>query len=128
MRLKAEGFVASKNQRQVIRRLNRYLEKGDVHERTATADCTAAAKDEMTLERTLTIDTELSTFTREKYELYKKYCNAVHEKDEVTEESFTNFLVSTGLKYVGDAAKGLRAVDAVTLCMIVLPPALCLRP
>lgn len=51
----------------------------------------------------ITVETEIAKFSSERFLLYKKYQTTVHgdDPDEVTEQSFTRFLVQTSLVHGG---------------------------
>ncbi|CAG8647263.1 13564_t:CDS:10, partial [Dentiscutata heterogama] len=118
-RLDAIKFRASKSQRQLINKFNRFLEgtyvpsnendtdsnkdKSKSRKRTEnTFDLVEAiheAEGRVDLKHKFKITTELSSFTQEKYQLYCKYQTIIHNDTELSEESFRRFLVNSPLKH-----------------------------
>ncbi|KAF0500582.1 arginine-tRNA--protein transferase 1 [Gigaspora margarita] len=119
IRLDATKFHASKSQRQLINRFNRFLEgtyvpsdandtdsnkdKSKSRKRTEnTFDLIEAiheAEGRIDLKHKFKITIELSSFTQEKYQLYCKYQTIIHNDTELSEESFRRFLVNSPLKH-----------------------------
>ena len=93
IRLEVEAFQISKNQRQVLRRFERYLSTGSVLVESSNMET-------QTLPSELSIELVPAEFSSERFELYKKYQTAVHNDspDEVTELSFIRFLCSSPLR------------------------------
>eukprot|EP00605_Chrysophyceae_sp_TOSAG23-4_P002767 GSChrysophyteH1.ASY1.ANO1.3051.1 assembled CDS len=90
IRLPVAEFTANKAQRQLLRRIDRYLHTGSVLEDKGHAKDVPAA---------YAIETVVATYTDEVFELYKKYQIAVHDDDEkdLTPDGFRRFLVESPL-------------------------------
>jgi len=100
IRLKAEAFKASKAQRQIERRIQRYLQTGDIHVAPAAEGAAANPQaGKSSSAKSYTLESEKASVTAEKFQLYKKYQVAVHrdEPSSVTESGFANFLVDSPL-------------------------------
>ncbi|CAG8791986.1 24092_t:CDS:2, partial [Racocetra persica] len=117
--LDATKFHASKSQRQLINRFNRFLEgtydpsntqdtdsnrdKSKSKKRTEkTFDLIGViheAECRVDLKHKFKITIEQSSFTQEKYQLYYKYQTNIHNDTEVSEGGFRRFLVNSPLKY-----------------------------
>lgn len=91
IRLDVDLYKQSKKQRQVMRRLARYLEQGDIHEVAASAKDSAS--------HVMTMDMIPAVFNQESYELYKRYQVAVHgdKPEDISEKSFSRFLIESPL-------------------------------
>ena len=107
IRLEVSKFVPSKAQRQLRKRLDRFLSTGDVHVAPSEA-CNASKKGSIpspssgspsSASKSLTFEMRRACFTNEVFQLYKKYQITVHkdDPDHVTEEGFTNFLIKSPL-------------------------------
>ncbi|GBB98030.1 hypothetical protein RclHR1_03120015 [Rhizophagus clarus] len=129
IRLDANKFNVSKSQRKLINRFNRYIEgtydpsnkddddesdeKSNNSQQDKSKKNTKAksgfdliktiheAEDRQDWKHRLKIVFELSSFSREKYELYYKYQINIHndEPSEVTESGFRRFLVNSPLQF-----------------------------
>ena len=102
IRLRAKDFQPNKAQRQIQRRMDRYLSFGDTHlEAAAATAAMAASTDAVAIApaHTLTFETVVAEFTDERFELYQKYQVAVHHDapDSVTPKGFARFLVQSPL-------------------------------
>ncbi|CAG8697477.1 2665_t:CDS:2, partial [Dentiscutata erythropus] len=118
-RLDATKFHASKSQRQLINKFNRFLEgtyvpsnendtdsnKDKLKSRKRTentfdlVEAIHEAEGRVDLKHKFKVTTELSSFTQEKYQLYYKYQTIIHNDTELSEESFRRFLVNSPLKH-----------------------------
>jgi len=116
IRLKAAAFKASKAQRQIERRIQRYLQTGDVHVVPAASRgpgaVEAGASPGTSIPKSYTLVSEKASYTTEKFQLYKKYQIAIHGDDpsKLTESGFTRFLVDSPLvpnsEHAGSAPVG----------------------
>jgi arginine-tRNA-protein transferase len=107
IRLEASKFKANKSQRQVLRRVERFLETGDVHaEPSASSSVPAAAQlaagteggtiggtamdcsksSSPSSKHVLTMETVPPANTPERFALYKKYQVAVHHDNEEVQQ------------------------------------------
>jgi arginyl-tRNA---protein transferase len=82
IRLKADQFQPSRSQRQVSKKINKILSTKSPETQSE-----------------FTISTEVACFSTERFLLFKKYQTSVHgdEPNDVTEKSFSRFLVETAL-------------------------------
>ena len=114
IRLKAEDFKASKAQRQLVRRMERYLATGDIHMAPAPASAKESVDaDVSVVPKNYTLMTERASCTAEKFQLYKKYQITVHgdQPSELTEDGFSRFLVESPL--VSDVGQAVSAGSVV---------------
>ena len=83
IRLNVTKFTPSKSQKKVLKTMNNFL-----HYDESSSES-----------RHLTVELEASSFTEEKFNLYKKYQTTVHEDppEKITPKGFTRFLVSSPL-------------------------------
>lgn len=95
IRLKVSDFEMSRDQKQILKRMYRFLETGDIHVNTSNVTKIAAVSN-------LNVSTEKACYTDEKFELYKLYQVIVHKDDpnEITTASFQRFLVDSPLIHI----------------------------
>ena len=131
IRLRVQAFKPNKAQRQIVRRLERYLDTGDIHEQstpyssTETLDAPRAGTEILPLlqpklesprlesasaAHKMTIETVRAEYSEERFELYKKYQVAVHKDlpDAVTPKAFTRFLVQSPLVASSPSATNVK--------------------
>jgi arginyl-tRNA---protein transferase len=99
IRVKVADYKPNKSQRQVRRRMERFLTTGDVHVATHVGCVDSAEAGDANGNNRLQVETVKAKFTRETFELYRKYQISVHrdDPDKVTEEGFTSFLCDSPL-------------------------------
>lgn len=99
IRLNVTDFKISKSQRKVLRTFEQYLSAGQPLPESSTTESVSDSAATTVASLILTIETVRSSYTREKFDLYKMYQVAVHhdDPDGLSPSSFSNFLVSSPL-------------------------------
>ncbi|KAG1205500.1 hypothetical protein G6F35_011595 [Rhizopus arrhizus] len=116
IRLKAKEFKLTKGQKKILSKFNRYIQgtwspdKDHQEKENNTKkppkdntpkqlmDYIHALDNSSNNKHDLKIEIEPSSFTKEKFELYKKYQISIHNDDDVSERGFRRFLVDSPLK------------------------------
>jgi len=119
IRLSVNDFKANKKQRQLLKKMDRYLETGSVLVKPPSAAAAVenvannTSKDDDNVDlvnhapKEINVETVKARFTQESFELYRKYQIAVHHDSpgDVTEKGFTRFLVDSPLVNDNDNKK-----------------------
>ncbi|RYH29995.1 hypothetical protein EON65_06655 [archaeon] len=99
IRLNANNFKPTKSQKKVLRKATQPNPNNKGNSANSMAQDSSG--------QDITIETQPTSFTEEKFALYKKYQVTVHQDkpDEVTPEGFTRFLISSPLVMESDGTK-----------------------
>ena len=111
IRVKTDKFVISKGQRQVVRRLDRYLSTGDIHATEQQQTTYTSLKQS----HIFTIETVKPEVTPERYQLYKKYQMAIHgdKEEDITELRYAQFLVDSPLYDSDDSSSSNSDISSI---------------
>ncbi|CAG8738815.1 7109_t:CDS:2, partial [Acaulospora morrowiae] len=146
IRLDANKFQASKSQRKVVNRFNRFVEGTYVPSEASVGDdgpsekqshangtgktgkqvgknfeiikAIHEAEDREDYKHKFRIVLERSSFTQEKYQLYRKYQINIHKdsEDEVTKNGFRRFLVESPLQYESSGVQNTSEYGSFHQC------------